>query len=97
MQINLFKRGHYLAKIRPFVDDPELIKVVTGIRRCGKSCLMRTVADELLARSVPSERIVFIGLDARGFRLIKKPDQLEEAIESNLPARTDGLVLFLYR
>ena len=45
--MKLYRREQYLKKIRPFYDDDGLIKVITGIRRCGKSCLMQTVAEEL--------------------------------------------------
>ena len=34
--MQMYRREHYLAKLRPFYDDAGLIKVVTGIRRCGK-------------------------------------------------------------
>ena len=44
--MKLYHREQYLKKIRPFYDD-DLIKVITGIRRCGKSCLMATIAEEL--------------------------------------------------
>ena len=37
---------------RPFVDDADLIKVVAGIRRCGKSCLVEAVADEPRERGI---------------------------------------------
>ena len=43
----LFKREKYLRKIRSFYHDDDIIKVITGVRRCGKSCLMETIADEL--------------------------------------------------
>ena len=39
----LFKREKYLKRIRPFYDADDIIKVITGVRRCGKSSLMRTV------------------------------------------------------
>ena len=42
----MIKREHYLEQIRPFYDS-SLIKIVTGIRRCGKSVLMEQVEDEL--------------------------------------------------
>ena len=41
-------REHYLKQIRPFYDS-DLIKIITGIRRCGKSVIMQQVRDELLA------------------------------------------------
>lgn len=39
----LFKRENYLKKIRGFYHDDDIIKVITGVRRCGKSSLMQTI------------------------------------------------------
>lgn len=46
----MIQREHYLAQIRPFYDS-DLIKIITGIRRCGKSVIMQQVRDEIQARS----------------------------------------------
>ena len=73
----LFKREAYLEQIRPFVDDADIIKVVTGIRRCGKSCLMETMADELAERGVAADHIVFLDLEKRGLRSLRTADQLK--------------------
>lgn len=80
----LFRRERYLKKIRPYYDADDIIKVVTGMRRCGKSCLMKSIADELLERGVPEKDIVFLDLDSRKLRGIRTPDQLEGAIEAKL-------------
>ena len=85
----LFKREKYLGKIRSFFHDDDIIKVITGVRRCGKSCLMETIADELRSSGVSKENIIYIDLDKRGYRKIKEPDQLETLIDSM--ATTDGL------
>ncbi len=92
MAARLYRREAYLEKIRPFVDDTGIIKVVTGIRRCGKSCLMETVAEEVIERGIPAENIVFIDLEKRGLRRVKTPDQLEAAIEGRMPSGTEGTV-----
>lgn len=47
MMKKLYKRELYLSKIRNFYDDVETIKVITGIRRCGKSPLLETIIQEL--------------------------------------------------
>ncbi|MCC8044840.1 MAG: ATP-binding protein [Clostridiales bacterium] len=78
----LFKREKYLKKIRPFYDAEDIIKVITGIRRCGKSSLMQTVAAELLDRGVHPDNIIYLDLDSRKYRKIKTADQLETLIES---------------
>ena len=41
--MKLYRRENFLQKIRGFYHDTELIEVITGVRRCGKSCLMETV------------------------------------------------------
>lgn len=79
--MKIYRREAYLKKLRPFYND-DIIKVVTGIRRCGKSCLMQSVRDELLERGVPRKDIIYLDLDRRGYRRIKTPDQLEEAIDA---------------
>lgn len=79
-----YKRERYLAKVRPFVKDAEIIKVITGIRRCGKSCLMECVAAELVESGVPAKDIVYLNLEKRGLTSVKTPAQLEAAIEARL-------------
>ena len=81
--MKLYPREQYLRKIRPFYDD-DLIKVVTGVRRCGKSCLMASIVEELKKRGVADKDIIYLDLDRRGNRSIRTPDQLESAIESRL-------------
>lgn len=79
--MRLFPRENYLKKIRGFYHDDGMIKVITGVRRCGKSCLMQRIAEELRAEGVDDEHIVFFDLDRYGYRSIKAPEQLEALIE----------------
>ena len=78
--MKLYKRERYLKKIRGFYHSDDLIKVITGIRRCGKSSLMQTISDELVMSGVKEENIIYIDLDRRGYRSIKNADQLDELI-----------------
>ena len=78
--MKLYKREKYLKKIRAFYDDTDIIKVITGIRRCGKSSLMETIMEELQDKKVSSKNICFIDLDRYGYKNIKTPEQLEKAI-----------------
>ena len=59
-----------------------LVKVITGIRRCGKSCFLLSVMEDLKARGVPEKDILYLNLDKRGNQKIKTPDALETAIEA---------------
>ena len=78
--MELYKREQYLKKIRGFYHSDDLIKVITGVRRCGKSSLMQTISDELVMSGIKVENIIYIDLDRRGYRNIKKADQLDELI-----------------
>ena len=74
MQKNLRKRDLYLNRIIAF-QDTEMIKVITGIRRCGKSSLMKLMAEHLRDTGVTDEQIIEMNfesmsipdMDARGF------------------------------
>lgn len=94
MKINLFYREKYLKKIRPFYHS-DIVKVITGIRRCGKSCIMRMVMEELLREGVDANRILYLPLDRRGFKSITTPEQLEERIEEMSPNDDEGCFLFI--
>lgn len=65
-------REHYLEILRGFRDRP-VIKVITGMRRCGKSTIMRMFCDELIASGIPEADILFLKLG----------DELEAAISNH--------------
>lgn len=79
--VELYKRENYLKKIRGFYHDSDMIKVITGVRRCGKSSLMKTIIEELKESRIIEENIIFLDLDSRGYKSIKKPEQLEKEIQ----------------
>ncbi|MCM1089263.1 MAG: ATP-binding protein [Muribaculum sp.] len=77
-----YPRENYLKKIRDFYHATDIIKVITGVRRCGKSCLMETIADELKREGIPEKNILFFDLDSKDYNKIIKTDQLEQLIQS---------------
>jgi len=56
-------RPLYLDAIKPFIDKP-LIKIITGIRRSGKSTILRLLEDELVVRGVRRENILSINFES---------------------------------
>ena len=78
--MKLYRREKYLSRIRPFYHDTDLIKVITGIRRCGKSSLMQTISEELLESGVKEENILFYNLDKYGYRNIKTAEAFENLL-----------------
>jgi predicted AAA+ superfamily ATPase len=79
--VELFRREQYLSKIRGFYHDTDIIKVITGVRRCGKSSLMEMIKDELIATGVKEEQIIYLDLDSRKYRKIKNDDEFEKIVD----------------
>lgn len=77
----IYKREIYLNKIRGFYNDT-MIKVITGIRRCGKSYFLKSIIQELKDIGVKDKDIIYIELDSKEYKNIKKPEELEMVIDS---------------
>ncbi len=82
--MKLYKRENYLSRIRGFYHANDLIKVLTGVRRCGKSSIMTLIAEELLEEGIPNENIIYLNLDKRGYRSVKTADQFDAILEPTL-------------
>ena len=83
--MNVYKREIYLKAIRGFYHDCDLIKVISGVRRCGKSCLMNSIAQELQSGGINADHIAYLDLDLRKHRNVKTADQLERLIDDLSP------------
>lgn len=82
----MIKRESYMARIRPFIDG-DLIKVLTGIRRSGKSVMLELIKDELRARGVTEEQFVAFNFeDMRNAQLCTA-----EALHDELVRRTASI------
>jgi len=79
----LFKRELYLEKIRPYYDI-DLIKVITGIRRSGKSKLLQLIMNELSERGVSPSRILYINFEDLEYDYINDPKTLNSIIKSKI-------------
>ena len=73
----IYKRENYLNKIRGFYKD-DMIKVISGIRRCGKSFFLKSIIQELLENGINEKDIIYIELDKKGYKDIKTSKQLKK-------------------
>jgi len=77
------KRENYLARIRKFYHM-DLIKVITGIRRCGKSVLLQQIMEELKEEGIPKEQIVYINFEDYDFSFIRTGDIFYEYMKKQI-------------
>lgn len=79
----MVKREDYLKRIRPFYDS-ELIKVIMGIRRCGKSTIMQQIIQEIKEKGVADNHIICVNFEDYQYHKISTADMLYEFIEGRI-------------
>ena len=77
---DLYKREKYLKKIRGFYHECEIIKVISGVRRCGKSSIMNLIIQELLSQGINEDNILYFNLDKKPFNYVDSPKELDTLI-----------------
>ena len=73
----MVERKEYLDQLWAWKDEQQ-IKVVTGIRRCGKSVLLEQYQQRLLANGVAPEQIISINFGLRAFKRLYDTVQLPQ-------------------
>ena len=81
--MDFVKRDSYLAYLKKF-RDKKIVKVITGVRRCGKSVLMRLYADELKASGVDVKQIISINFEDFNYHDLREPIALYSYVSSHM-------------
>jgi predicted AAA+ superfamily ATPase len=76
-------RTRYLERLRPFYHQTDLVKVLTGVRRCGKSVLLAQVADELRAEA-GSDHVIALNFELTDYADIRTARDLDRYITERL-------------
>jgi uncharacterized protein len=82
MKEELIERPFYTEKIRPYIGQP-VIKILTGQRRIGKSCILRQLMN-IIGNSDSNSQIIYINKELKEFREIQTDDNLYQVISSQL-------------
>ena len=77
------ERKEYLNKLIA-LKDKQLIKVITGVRRCGKSTIMEIFQDYLKSEGIPDNRIVAVNLEDYDFFELRDPHKLYRYIKEHM-------------
>ena len=78
----MFKREQYLSRIRPFYDN-EQIKIIMGVRRCGKTELLKMIIEELTAAHGP-DAITYLSFELLENRPLRQAEALYAFLESRV-------------
>ena len=89
----MIKRELYLKKIRDLYDS-ELIKVIMGIRRCGKSVLLGQIIEELKERGIKEDHIVYINFEDYDFIEYTEAKKFNEYIKSKIKDKDKYYLFF---
>lgn len=76
-------RTQYLERLRPFYDS-ELVKVITGIRRCGKSTILRQVIVEIKENGIDDSHIVYINFEDYKYHKLTDADAFMNMLSKKL-------------
>lgn len=76
-------RERYLKEIRKFYDQ-DLIKVIIGIRRCGKSVLMKQIIDELKTKGIDEEHIIYINFEDYDYDIYTDSHKFHDFVKAKI-------------
>lgn len=89
----MVKRELYLKRIRPFYQS-EMIKVLTGIRRCGKSTIVQQIIQELYDSGVPEAKIIYVNFEDYQHRELCDADSLYDYVGKKIIDDSKYYLLF---
>jgi hypothetical protein len=89
----MIQRESYMKQIRPFIDQ-NIVKVLTGIRRCGKSVMMELIRDELKAQGKDERCMLSINFESMAESYVKSVEQTYEYVRQLSQRCSSKLYLF---
>lgn len=89
----MIKREMYLSKIRPFYES-ELIKVLIGIRRCGKSVLLKQIKQELVEAGKDDTHIIYINFEDLEYNFLCSAEKLNAYVKEKIKDEGKYYLLF---
>lgn len=93
----MIKREFYLRQIRPFIDKTELVKIVTGARRCGKTSLLESIKQELIDRGVSINNMISINFEYYDSFFLRDAKSLHDYLKSKIHEKREEYISFWMR
>jgi len=90
----MLKRDEYIKQIVPFIDK-DVIKVLTGIRRSGKSVMLKLLMEELKNRGINEKQFIYINFENLKYRNLKNYERLYDFILNKADNKYKSYYIFL--
>ncbi|EOH1314025.1 TPA: ATP-binding protein [Enterococcus faecium] len=90
----MFQRPYYLSKLIEF-KDTDFIKIITGVRRSGKSVLLMLYKEYLIKNGIDKDHIIYINFESFTYQIINNENMLREALTKLIP-HDDNKIYFLF-
>ena len=90
----MLKRDEYIKQIVPFIDK-DVIKVLTGIRRSGKSVMFKLLMEELKNRGINEKQFIYINFENLKYRNLKNYERLYDFILNKADNKYKSYYIFL--
>jgi len=87
-------RETYMEKLRGFIDEPELVKILTGLRRSGKSVMLEMVRLELKKKGVSGENVIMLNFEDMELDELKDAKKLHSYLKSKIESIKGRTYLF---
>lgn len=88
----MFERPEYLNQLIKF-KDTDFIKVITGVRRSGKSVLLMLFQEHLIKEGIPDDHIIYMNFESFEYQTITKEEKFREKLNELLPKDTKKIYL----
>lgn len=92
--VSMIRRKLYLDKLEMYLNR-DVVKIITGVKRCGKTTLVLQFIDELKAAGVPEENIIYINFESLIYSYFTKSSQLREMLIEFVNAASGHVYIFL--
>ena len=83
----MIERPTYMSKLEIFRDDRGHVKVLSGVRRCGKSTLLMQFMEKLRLEGIPEDEMLLMNLESSDYSYIKDSSDLNDFLRSKIPAK----------
>lgn len=81
--MKLIPRTLYLNRITPHIGTPS-VKILAGVRRCGKTVLLSQIQQNLEERGISRERLIYVDFESRKFENLRTPQALQDHIAEKI-------------